>query len=97
MELPPGRYILLTDFASNSSDNEIFAGVEADGEVIFRYHTNAAFMAESYREWVIQLDRPMRVAPYLRFLRGADPALAWRGVEVRRLPAFDGIPAPILF
>jgi FkbM family methyltransferase len=97
LELPAGRYILFADFASNSSDNEVFAGVEADGEVIFRYHTNTAFMAESYREWVIHLDRPARVAPYLRFLRGADAALEWRGVEVRRLPAFDGVAPPVLF
>lgn len=97
LELPAGRYILFADFASRNSDNEVFAGVEADGEVILRYHTNTAFMAESYREWVIHLDRPARIAPYLRFLRGADPALDWRGVEVRRLPAFDGVAPPVLF
>lgn len=97
LALPAGRYILFADFAATRSDNEVFAGVEADGEVIFRYHTNAAFLAESYREWVIHLDRPAQVAPYLRFLAGADPALAWRGVEVRRLPAFDGLPGPVLF
>jgi FkbM family methyltransferase len=97
LDLSAGRYILFADFTSRNADTEIFAGVEADGEVIFRYHTNAAFLSETYREWVIHLDRPARVAPYLRFLRGADPALEWRGVEVRRLPAFDGVAPPILF
>mgnify|MGYP005854836955 CR=1 FL=1 len=97
LALPRGRYILFADFASGAADNEVFAGVDADGETIFRYHTNTAFMAESYREWVIHLDRPARVAPYLRFLRGGDAALDWRGVEVRRLPAFDGIAPPVLF
>src|SRR5262249_21944469 len=46
-----GRYIVRADFSSDRSDNEVFAGIEADGEVIVRYHTNARFMAESYRDW----------------------------------------------
>ena len=74
----------------------MFAGVEADGEVIFRYHTYTSFMAESYADWVIQLDRPARVAPYLRFLEGTDPTLRWNGARVARLPAFDGWAAPVM-
>lgn len=97
LELPAGRYVVAADFSASGKDNEVFAGIDADGETIFRYHTFTAMMAESYRDWVIQLDRPARIAPYLRFLRGADTALEWRGVEVRRLPAFDGIGVPVLF
>ena len=76
--------------------NSVFAGVEADGEVIFRYHTFTRFMAESYSDWVIQLDRPSRVAPFVRFLQGADPTLRWNGASFRRLPGFDSWAAPVL-
>ena len=96
IELPAGRYIVFADFASDAADNEVFAGIEADGEVIFRYHTNARFMAECYRRWVIQLDSPARIAPYLRFIGGSDPALIWRDTRITRLPAFDRLPAPVI-
>jgi hypothetical protein len=64
---------------------------------VFRYHTHTAFLAECYREWVVQLDRPTKVAPFLRFLNGSDPTLDWRGVEVIRLPGFDGVAGPLVF
>ncbi len=97
LNLTPGRYILRADFSADGTENEVFAGVEADGEVIFRYHTYTRMMASSYRDWVVQLDRACGVAPYLRFLKGTDASLDWRGVEVLRLPAFDGMRAPVLF
>ncbi len=84
-----GRYLLRADFSAQGTDNEIFAGVEANGEVIFRYHTYTRFMADSYTHWVVQLDGPSKIAPYLRFIRGGDPTLRWNGVAVLKLPAFD--------
>ncbi len=90
LDLPAGRYLMSVDFTAHGTENSVFAGVESDGEVIFRYHTYTSFMAQSYADWVIQLDRPARVAPFLRFLEGADPTLRWNGVRVARLPAFDG-------
>jgi len=78
-------------------DNEVFAGVDADGETVFRYHTYTAFMAECYRDWVVQLDRPGLISPFLRFLQGRDPSLVWRGVQVFRLPAFDAVAAPLIY
>jgi FkbM family methyltransferase len=97
LDLPPGRYILRADFTASGTANEVFAGVESGGEAILRYHTYTQLMAASYRDWVVQLDRPMAVAPYLRFISGADPSLDWRGVEVLRLPAFDSVPPPVVF
>ena len=96
LDLPAGRYLVRADFTAEGTDNAVFAGVEADGEVIFRYHTFTRFMAESYSDWVIQLDRPARVAPFIRFLEGADPTLRWNGVTVLRLPGFDGWAAPVV-
>lgn len=96
LDLLAGRYLLRADFTAEGTDNAVFAGVEADGEVIFRYHTFTRFMAESYADWVIQLDRPARVAPFIRFLEGTDPTLRWNGVTVLRLPGFDGWAAPVV-
>jgi FkbM family methyltransferase len=94
--LPPGRYIVHAEFTALGTDNEVFAGIEADGAVIFRYHTHTRFMAQSYRDWVIQLDRPARVSPYLRFVRGADASLQWNGATIERLPGFAGWAAPVI-
>lgn len=47
-------------------------------------------MADGYRDRVVYLDRPAKVAPYLRFVAGADDTLQWDGVDVFRLPAFEG-------
>jgi FkbM family methyltransferase len=94
--LAPGRYIVRAEFTAGGTDNEVFAGVEADGAVIFRYHTFTRFIAQSYRDWVIQLDRPARINPYLRFVRGSDRSLQWNGVTIERLPAFSGWIAPAI-
>jgi len=96
VSLPAGRYLVHADFTAEGTDNSAHAGVEADGEVIFRYHTFTRFLAESYADWVIQLERPALVALYLRFLSGSDPTLRWRGATIRRLPAFDGWTAPVM-
>jgi FkbM family methyltransferase len=96
LPLPPGRYIIRADFTAEGSDNEVFAGVEADGEVVFRYHTNTRFMAESYTDWVVQLDRPAAISPYLRYLRGGDETLRWGGATVLRVPAFAGWAPPVM-
>ena len=96
LEVPAGRYLFRAKFSAQGRDNEIFAGVEVDDEVVFRYHTYSAFMAESYRDWVIHLDWPAKVAPYLRFIVGSDDTLQWDGVDVFRLPAFDGFTRAVI-
>ena len=96
LDLMPGRYLVHADFTGTTTDNEVFTGVNADGETIFRYHTNTEFMSGSYRHWPIALHRPSRIQPFLTFIRGSDANLAWRGVDVWRLPAFDGLSQPIL-
>lgn len=97
LDLPAGRYLLRADFSAEGRDNEVFAGIEAAGETVFRYHSFTAFLAECYRDWVVQLDRPAPILPFLRFLQGSDPTLDWRGVAVIRLPAFDGLAPPLVF
>jgi FkbM family methyltransferase len=89
LTLPAGRYLCRADFSAAGTDNEIFAGIDVDGDVAVRYHTYTRFMADSYRDWVFALRRDSKVAPYLRFLKGHDASLDWRGVELVRFPQFD--------
>jgi FkbM family methyltransferase len=96
LELPPGRYIIRADFTAEGTDNEVFAGIEADDDVIFRYHTHTRFMAESYTDWPIQLDQRTRIKPYMRFVRGSDPSLRWNGTTVIHLPGFEHFDPPVI-
>ena len=96
LDVPAGRYLVRANFTASGTDNSIYAGLEADGEVVFRYHTYTRFMAESYSNWVVQLDRPAKLAPYIRYLHGSDDTLRWNGATVLRLPGFDGWAAPIV-
>jgi FkbM family methyltransferase len=94
--LPGGRYICRADFSAAGRDNEVFGGVDVDGKVVCRYHTYTHFLADSYRDWVFTLRKPARVSPYLRFLKGQDETLDWRGAEIVRLPQFDRLPPPVV-
>ncbi len=96
IDLPPGRYLVHADFTAEGTANEVYAGLEFNGEVVFRYHTFTKFMANSYADWVVQLDQPGKLAPYMRFLAGSDASLRWKGASVHRLPGFDGWSAPVL-
>jgi FkbM family methyltransferase len=96
LEVSAGRYLCRAKFSAQGRDNEVFAGIEVDGEVVFRYHTYTALMADSYSDWVVHLERPGRIAPYLRFIVGSDDTLQWNGVDVFRLPSFDGFSRGII-
>lgn len=94
--LNPGRYIISAKFEANGTDNEIFAGVETDNQIMLRYHTYTKLMSESYTNWVIQLDHPSAVTPFLRYLNGKDETLRWYGAEIVRLHNFDNISPPVV-
>ena len=94
--LPAGRYMCRADFSASGADNEVFGGVEVDGNVAVRYHTYTRFLANSYRDWVFTLRKPALVAPYLRFLKGKDDTLQWRGVEVLSFPQFARLAPPVV-
>src|SRR6202521_413342 len=91
LSLSPGRYMFKILCAASGTDNEVFAGLETDQEMIFRYHAYSHLLASFYRNWVIHLARPTDVRLFFRFIRGTDSTLRWDGAEVYRLPAFDGM------
>lgn len=96
LALPAGRYLCRGDFSASGTDNEVFAGVDVDGQAAVRYHTYTRFMADSYRDWVFSIRKQSKVSPYLRFLKGEDESLDWRGVEVLRFAQFDRLPRPVV-
>ena len=96
IHLPQGRYILRSGMTADGTDNEAFAGVEVNGTPILRYHSYTQFLANSYRDWVFQIEREAMVTPYVRFLRGGDPTLTFRSADVLRLPAFANVAEAVL-
>ena len=96
VSLPAGRYLCRADFSASGTDNEIFAGIDIDGAAAVRYHTFTQFMADSYRDWVFAVHKDAQVSPYLRFVKGRDETLDWRGVEILRFPQFARLPQPVV-
>ena len=94
--LPKGRYILHSGMTADGTDNEAFAGVEVDGTPILRYHSFTQFLANSYCDWVFQIEQDSMVTPYVRFLRGTNSTLEFRSAAIVRLPSFDNVFEPIL-
>jgi hypothetical protein len=67
-----------------------------NGAPVFRYHSYTKFLANSYSDWVFQLERESLVTPYVQFLRGGDSTLEFRSAVIVRLPAFDNVAEPVL-
>jgi FkbM family methyltransferase len=89
IELDRGRYLIRTQFTAQGADNEAMAGVEADGETIFRYHTNTRFLSTAYRDWVIDLPRRQSVNLFLQFLNGTtDLTLDFSDAAVHQIDSF---------
>lgn len=89
IDLPSGRYLCRTEFTAQGVSNEAIAGVEADGEVIFRYHTHSNFLSTSYRDWIVHLPRRQSLNLFVRFLAGtSDPTFDFQGATIFRI---DGL------
>jgi FkbM family methyltransferase len=88
--LQPGRYVIETLISADRQDNEIMAGIEADGQPLVRYHTNTKFLADSYRFMPFHLDRPANVGVFFQFQAGThDPTFRIEGASIRRVPALS--------
>ena len=90
LALPAGRFVLSADFDAAGTDNEVYMLAEVNGALASRFHAHTRMIATSYRDMVLALDRPGRVRMHLRLVQGRDPTVDWRGVDVWRVPAFDG-------
>jgi methyltransferase FkbM-like protein len=88
----PGRFVVRVRFDNVSKEDHIFAGLRADGEVILRYETNSAFLADSYSSWPVQLARPQTILP---FIEGRTSARI-SGYRVQEVVNFRGASSPIV-
>jgi FkbM family methyltransferase len=96
-EFEPGRYLIDVDFSAVSMNNEMMCGVRFEGADLFRYHGYSKLIADSYRDWVIEVPQRGNITIYFDFLNGTnDPSLVIHKATVRmiencRLPSWANI------
>ena len=83
-DLEPGRYVLNVEFSAHGTDNEMMCGVRADGLDAFRYHAYSKLIADSYREWVLNLPRKASICVYFEFRNGtSDASFKLHSVDIK--------------
>jgi FkbM family methyltransferase len=93
--LGKGRYLIDCDFSADGTNNEMMCGVKLGETVIFRYHAYTKLIADSYRDWVIDLTETSEVNLYFDFLNNThDETFFIKGVKISRLAEFDSLTPP---
>jgi FkbM family methyltransferase len=90
MHLGPGRYLMDVFFAASGTSNELMCGVKVDGQVVFRYHGYSKLIADSYRDWVVDVTRGSDIELYFDFINGTfDDTFVLSGARIQRLTGFS--------
>lgn len=90
LKLDKGRYIIDLDFVAQGTDNEMMCGVKVQDKIIFRYHAYTKLIADSYKDWVIDLSKTCEANIYFEFLNGtSDKTFAIKSARVIRISQFD--------
>ncbi|HVA49109.1 MAG TPA: FkbM family methyltransferase [Pirellulales bacterium] len=91
-DLETGRYLVATEIVAGGPDNEVHIGVQGDRTDLLRYHGDTAWLAQSYRDWIIDLRRKKSIDLFVRFLRGScDPGLEFKSAAIYRFPALSNL------
>ena len=89
IRLGPGRYVVDMLIAASGTSNELMCGVKVDGQVVFRYHGYSKLIADSYRDWVVDVTRDSDVELYFDFMNGTfDDSFVLSGARIQRLTGF---------
>ncbi len=97
LTLEKGRYLIDMKFTADGRDNDMMCEVVADNKIIFRYHAYSNLLADSYRDWVINLDRTSKINIRFRFLNNTnDPTFSVQGAIISKITNFDHL-KPQLF
>lgn len=89
VRLGPGRYLMDVSIAASGTSNELMCGVKVDGQVVFRYHGYSKLIADSYRDWVVDVTRDSDVELYFDFINGTfDDSFVLSGARIQRLGGF---------
>lgn len=92
LKLNKGRYLIDVDFSAQGIDNEVMCGVKSEETVIFRYHAYTSLLAQSYRDWVIDLSVNSEIKLYFEFLNNTfDTTFLIKGAKICRLTEFDAL------
>jgi FkbM family methyltransferase len=95
--LDPGRYLLDVDFSAEGINNNMMCGVRCEGADLFRYHGYSKLLADSYREWVIDVPRKSELHIYFDFHNSSsDASLLVRSVSIRRVSLDSGMWADLV-
>jgi FkbM family methyltransferase len=89
MRLGVGRYLMEVFFAASGTTNELMCGVRLDGQTAFRYHGYSKLIADSYRDWVVDVTRDAEIQLYFDFINGTfDDSFVLSGARIQRLAGF---------
>ncbi|MBD2436138.1 FkbM family methyltransferase [Nostoc sp. FACHB-110] len=92
LRLGKGRYLIDMDFTAQGTENEMMCGVKVGETVIFRYHAYTKLLAQSYRDWVINLEDTSDINLYFEFLNGTyDQTFLIKQVKICRIAEFDNL------
>lgn len=90
LKLDAGRYLIDLDFTAQGSDNEMMCGVKSGEKTIFRYHAYASLLAQSYRDWIINLSEPSSIKIYFDFLNQTkDPTFTIKEATLTKIDQFN--------
>lgn len=89
IRLGAGRYVMDMSFTASGTSNELMCGVKVNGQVVFRYHGYSKLLADSYRDWVVDITRDSDVELYFDFINGTfDDSFVVSGAHIQRLVDF---------
>jgi hypothetical protein len=86
IQLQKGRYLVHADFAASGTSNSLMCGVKVNGAVVLRYHAYSKLLADTYRDWVIDLPADGDVSIYFEFMEGtADDTFRLKEIKLNKL------------
>jgi hypothetical protein len=86
IRLDAGRYVIDANFHATGTHNHLECGVESFGGPIMRYEAYSRLLAETYRDWVVDLPRPTDVNIFFRFVQGtSDDSLRIGDLHIKKL------------
>lgn len=96
LSLSKGRYVIYLDFLAAGTSNEMMCGVKVSNSVIFRYHAYTKLLAQSYRDWVINLSETSEIQIYWDFINNTrDDSFSVKGGKIFRVAEFDELPSQL--
>ncbi len=98
IRLTAGRYLIELDFTATGTSNNMMCGVRFDGADFFRYHGYSKLIADSYKDWVIDLPRSGPCYVYFDFLQeSSDPSMGISSAKFWKLNVANNAWASLVF